>query len=212
MIPNNPFIYGEADVETQLQSAFQFPDNVVSPVEIPTDFEMGGIALQDPTEGLFVKPWKVWWDKSDDTVYIKPVEEDVEPLAIFTEPDVQDLTFTFDQNMRWIAATRKEDNSVTLRWYDPQIEAYTVSHWTGWTSIKLAHDTKFHTFTDLGLTDVILTYLESGQLKWRIQRDRYTVPYVYGNETFPARFQITHFGLNVKNRLQWRIGPRRRSS
>lgn len=212
MIPSNPLIYGIPETaEFGTASQFLYPDNIVSPLGTLEDFEMGGIALQDPTEGLLYQPWHAWWDESDSSAYLKPLDSPEEAkIFMFTQADVEDFTFTFDQNMRWLAATRTSTDDVTLYWYDPQLESYSTLLWSGWQSIKLTHDSKSPRLLNLGQTDAILSYITTGgQLGWRIQRDRYGVPYMYGGETFSESTYITHFGLSKQNRLQWRLGYRR---
>jgi hypothetical protein len=210
MIPDNPNIFEVTNNNQFLLAPFKYPDNIALE-DYLTDFEMGGVAIQDPSLGLNYQPWKGYWDPVDDTAYIHPLNTTDPPTPILTESDVEDFTFTFDQNMRWTAAVRKDDNTVKFYWYDSVIEDYTVSTYSGITSVKLAHDDHRDNQVPRGVTDVIITYITSaGTLKWRIQRDRYINEYSKGGISYSKAFMITHFGLSEMNRLQWRIGLRRR--
>ena len=209
MIPSNPHIHDIDEDDQYLLSQFRYPDNIAL-LDYLTDYEMGGIATQAPTQGLNYRPWKGYWNRADNTACIHPLDSTAPHLPIFTESDVEDFTFTFDQNMRWTAAIRKADNTVKFYWYNSALESYVITPYSGMTSIKLAHDDHRDSQVSDGVTDIIFTYLTTGgTLKWRIQRDRYLTEYTHSGTTFPQTAMITHFGLSTAGRLQWRIGPRR---
>lgn len=208
MIPGNPALYDITEDNQHLLSAFQYPNNIATESFL-VDYEMGGIATQDTTRGLNYRPWKGYWNPSDNTAYIHPLDSTDPHLPILTESNVEDFTFTFDQNMRWAAAIRKGDNSVKLYWYDSLLESYVITPYFGLISIKLAHDDHRDGQVLAGATDIIFTYLTTGgALKWRIQRDRYLTEYTHAGKVFPSAAMITHFGLSNTTRLQWRIGKR----
>ena len=207
MIPSNPTII-EVDKTTRLLRApFQEPDNRVETTEL-VDYEFGGLAIQDPSLGLQHQIWTGYWSVLDSTAYLVS-ELSPTPVAIFTQSDVIEFTFTFDQNMRWSAATRSADNTLTHRWYDSSINDYVVTTYPNISSVRLTHDDKREVQVQLGTSDMILTYISGGYVKWRIQRDRFLTEYTHFATPIPAGMRISHFGMNSKNRLQWRIGVRR---
>jgi hypothetical protein len=208
MIPDNPNIRTINSTNQDLLSPFQYPDNIVSTSELE-DWEYGGIALQDPTQGLRYQVWKGWWDSDDETAYLQPDDGVTDPIAIHTESNVEEFTFTFDHNMRWTSACRLDDDTVKFRWYDTLIEDYTTTTYSDYTSVRLAHDDKRSAQVNVGASDVILTYIRAGRVRWRIQRDRYLTEYTHNDLTVPAVYRITHFGMNTTSRLQWRLGFRR---
>lgn len=165
--------------------------------------QLGGVALQDPTQGLSVQSWYGVWDERDDAVYLTPALTGI-PIPIFVEPNVVEFSFAFDSNMRWTAVTRDADNNVKLRWYDSVIAAYTISNFTNMSSVKLCHDDKRKYQVIKGATDVIMSYIRNTSLCWRVQRDRYNTEYV-GTTELPADLVITNVGLTDKYRLQWRM-------
>lgn len=214
MIPSNPNIYLITDTNRFIRTRFQYPDNISTLDEL-TDYEYGGIALQDPSKGLQYQAWKGYWDPVDSTAYLQPYIPEAAPdpaptpIPIFTEPNVVEFSFTFDQNMRWSAVTRAANNTVKFRWYDSAAEAYVVTPYTGMRSVKLCHDDKRDTQVALGSSDMIFTYLTTtGAVCWRIQRDRFLVQYTKAGFTASGNSYISHFGMNSLNRLQWRIGKR----
>ena len=206
MIPSNPLIYNIDSTNNFLVAPFQYPDNNSSSDEL-VDYEMGGLAIQDPSKGLRYQLWKGWWDSTDSTVYLEPEDTGV-PIAIHTASNVIEFCFTFDQNMRWSTACRLSGNTVEHRWYDTAVEAYVTTTYPSIVSVRLALDDKRDMQVQSGVTDMILTYISGGQVKWRVQRDRFLTEYVHPSLAISDSFRISHFGMNTKNRLQWRIGPR----
>ncbi len=208
MLPSNPLIYDITPENKYLVSAFQSPDNRAGASEL-IDYEYGGIALQDPSEGLLYQVWKGWWDGVDSTAYLADDDGNGTPTAIFTEPNVIEFAFTFDQNMRWSIATRNSSNVLRHRWYDTAVEAYVITDYSGVSSVRLTLDDKRDTQVQFGAPDMILTYVRANQVRWRIQRDRFLTEYTHPGFTVPADIRITHFGMSKINRLQWRLGTRR---
>lgn len=168
--------------------------------------QRGGIALQDPSQGLDLQSWYGVWSSVDSTVYLTPALTGI-AQAIFTEPDVVEFSFAFDSNMRWTAVTRKADGVIKLRWYDATIGGYATTEFTGVYSVKLCHDDKRKYQVTKGASDVILSYIKGNSLYWRVQRDRYEVEYL-GTDDLTPGVEITNFGMNDKYRLQWRLAKR----
>lgn len=203
MIPDNPNIYTIDKYNISLVSPYQFPDDKTPKTELES-YEMGGIALQDPSEGLKYQPWYGYWNPTDETVYLCPNITGT-PIPIFTEPDVVEFAFTFDQNMRWSAVTRHEDNTVNHRWYDTSVANYVITPYTDMKSVAITLDDKRDLQIQSGVTDIIFTYLDlTGGVHWRVQRDRFLIQYTH-TDSVPPRCYITHFGMNSKQRLQWRF-------
>ena len=208
MIPGNPDIRLVTEDTRFLVSRWPVPDSRSTQNEL-RDYEQGGIALQDPSKGLQYQNWTGYWDPTDSTAYLQPeTAPESPPIPIFTESDVVEFTFTFDQNMRWAAATRKADKTMQFRWYDSAVEAYVTSHYSDVTSVRLCHDDKRSVQVFLGTSDILITYLSAGKVHWRIQRDRYLTQYTKHDLTVSASHRISHFGLSQGLRLQWRIGVR----
>ena len=207
MIQDNPNLYEVTSDTKFLLSPFQYPDNIATPSEL-IDYELGGIALQDPSKGLTYQVWKGYWQDTDSTVYLES-EDIATPIALFTQANVIEFAFTFDQNMRWSTAIRLTGDTLEHRWYDTAAEAYVISTYSGVTSARLAVDDKRDTQVQFGASDMILTYVRSNQVRWRIQRDRFLTEYSYPTLVVSDSNRITHFGMSKTNRLQWRIGQRR---
>lgn len=211
MIPANPQIYEIERVreEPRIQAPYQSPDNISTQSEL-VDWEMGGIALQDQSEGLQYQVWKGYWDEEDNTAYLQAANSTV-PIAIFEEESVIEFCFTFDQNMRWAAAIRLDGDILKFRWYDSASESYVTTTYTGIKSVRLCLDDKRKLQIAQDHADIILTYIltASNRIGWRIQRDRFMTQYLHLDDVISEQYRITHFGMSKVNRLQWRLGPRR---
>lgn len=200
MLPDN-----ELSTRT-FAGSFKYPDGIVLN-KLTEDYEMGGVALQDPSQGLQFQPWFAYWDAADNTVYTKPGIIGA-PIALFTEAEVFELGFTFDQNMRWVGATFTNDGTFRLRWYDTSVGNYVITTLTGLTSFRVSHDDKRMIPVQIGITDVLLTYIKDNNLYVRNQRERFTVEHLLASD-LPDNLRITNFGMNEILRMQWRMRYRR---
>lgn len=189
-----------------IQSRFLYPSGIIVG-KITEDFELGGIALQDPSKGLMYQPWYGYWNEDDSTAYLIPNFVSV-PIPIFTETNVFEFSFAFDQNMRWAAFVLLKDGTGKFRWYDSQAGAYVTTIYTGVTGFKLSLDDKRAIQITLGLSDLLLTYIKDNKLYVRSQRDRFGVEYLLQSD-LPNNLLITNFGMNERLRMQWRIRYRR---
>lgn len=187
---------GNGGASTQpVYSAMLPPDN-----RVPSalhDYEMGGVALQDPSQGLQVQPWECWLQ--GDEVRIRPVGDSAS-VVLFAAPGIQSLSFTFDRNMNPTVAYM-QDGVCRLWWYDSTIPGMTTSTFPGATQPRLTHDDKREVASPWA--DVILAYVREGSLYYRLQRDRFGVEYLLA--TGITRGQLRNVGMNRGLRLQFEI-------
>lgn len=187
-----------------VQGVFLYPDNV-TPRKRIEDFELGGTAIQDPSNGLEVQPWFGYWSALDNRVYLRPNITGTPIDLGIVQANVVEMSFTFDQNMRWVLALLLADDSLKFYWYDTVISGYTISTYTDIYSAKLSLDDKRAKSIQLDTSDVILTYVKNDQsLYTRVQRDRYEIEYLMTIDV-PNNYRIINFGMAKNNRLQWRI-------
>ncbi len=200
MIPNQSLS------STQLQAKFLYPDNIIRASELE-DFEMGGIALQDPSQGLMYQPWYGKIDPVTKIATLEPLDGSAPPTAIFTETETPvEFSFSFDLNMRQHSIVRFADNTCKLRWYDSAIPGYTITTYTGITSAMLCMDDKRP--VNSGNADVLFTYLKDNSLYFRAQRDRFLVEYLLKPDVV-SNLRITNFGMGTNLRVQWRLEIRK---
>lgn len=190
-----------------VRAPFQYPYNLTRR-SLLEDYELGGIALSDPSQGQRVQGWYGRVDAASGDVTLKGLDTG-EETTVYNQSNVFEFSFCFDQNMRWVAVFTLMDGSTLLRWYDPTVAAYITTVLAGLSSARLTLDDSRELQIQSGATDVILTYLKpgTGEICFRAQRDRYLVEYPLADD-LPPNLIITNFGMSRVNRIQWRLRAR----
>lgn len=175
------------------------PDN--APKRPTIDFEMGGIALQDPSQGLQVQTWRAWFDRNEAAVFVEA--PNTPPTMIFEQAAITWLSFCFDQNMRWAAVYTLADGQSYLRWYDSALPGYTI------TPLDVGVVTPYLTLDDKrqsqgAVSDMVLAYIREENVYLRVQRERFGVMHMWA-EKIPKDWIIRNFGMSNKLRLQMEI-------
>ena len=177
------------------------PDNM--PKRPTIDFEMGGVALQDPSQGLRVQQWRAWFDPNATPPAVFVESANTPPTKIFEQDNITWLSFCFDQNMRWSAVYTLADGNSYLRWYNSAIAGYATTELDdGVISPFLAMDDKRPVMG--GRNDIILAYIKNQTVCLRIQRERFNTVHVWA-EKIPKDWIIRNFGMSNKLRLQMEI-------
>jgi hypothetical protein len=179
------------------------PDDLRRPSSLLVDYERGGVAYQDPSQGLDVRNWTA--DKQGDTVRVYPSDTPGSPISLFTETGITSISLAFDQNMN-AAIAYTANGTAKLYWYDPVIENYNVFVIGGGASSPVVcHDDKRDFVVLTGGSDVLLFYIRADKFYYRQQRERYTVERELGNIPFPGAF-IVKAGMNGVRRVQVQFG------
>lgn len=179
---------------TPVPAPFLAPDDI--PWQPDIDYEYGGVALNDGTQGLRVKIWQFRLHGEDVIVSAG----DVEPVVLFTRSGITEISGCFDQNMNPTVGF-VQNGQMVLWWFDT-VEADQVFTEFDGHSPRVCMDDK--RATQSAANDIILSYVESGMLKTRTQRDRFgTVDSLYNVGTYPLR----NVGMNSVLRLQWQFNP-----
>lgn len=183
------------------------PQNVLSSTPVPrafigaralasherVDYEEGPIAIQDVTQGLQAQRWRMrlidgqfWLDSPA-----------VPEFVAFNAPGSSELSFTFDQQGR-LVLVYVQNGQPKLYWYDSALPGFTVTNLpSDVVTPKVILDDK--RFTQVHISDVILQYVRGGQLKMRMQRDRFLIEYDLSAGPWTG---IAKFGFNRGLRLQ----------
>lgn len=167
-------------------------------------YEMGGVAIQDPSKGVRHQPWYGYW--RDNKAYLCPNISGT-PIEIFEQEDVIQFAFCFDQNMEWQAVTVDTEDVMTFYWFDAGTNSRAVTTYPGVQSAALTLDDKRDLATRTGASDVLLTYIKGQELLMRRQRDRYEDEYIL-SDTLAGNLLITYFGMTDKMRLEWKLRNR----
>lgn len=162
------------------------------------DFESGGPALLDSSQGFFMKTWKI--SLEDDTdVTLTPDGGD--PIVLFQASGITELTLCFDQNMRY-AVGYVQNDVLKLRWFDSFVNAHVVSEFGAGTNPKMALDDK--RLASVITSDMIFAYMRGSSLCYRQQRDRFTIERELRTGLFPGT-QLKGIGMNKNLRLQFEL-------
>lgn len=210
------------------------PGNILMPdsnnaVPLLEDFETGGVALSDTSQGFLVQDWKAAvrfgepqlvidsgsggstarFDTPSD-IYLTPLNTPDQEVLVHSATSVSEITFSFDQNMRQVIAyVEGGDNPGTkIYYFDSAAASFIVKEVPDAVSPFLSLDDKRITGTFLGISDVLLFYLKGTSLHYRMQRDSYDVEYTLATD-LPGRVErIVKCGLNNQYRMQIEIALR----
>lgn len=198
-------IPGNALINPAQYAQFQFPDNL--PVFLTTDWQLGGIALNNGSQGLQVQAWFLQITGTPISNNVVISSDTQSPLTLFTAPNITEVSLSFDQNMNPAVAYVSQGNPY-FWWYDATIPGYTIITLpTTITHPRCTIDDKRSREVNLGLTDIILAYINNNNLCFRQQRDRFTIEYVlYDNITSIIPNPIlSKIGMSLINRLQFQV-------
>lgn len=174
-------------------SEYRSPDNRVRSSRL-VDYELGGVAIGDPTEGLQVQVWE--GQVAVNEIQVRP-ESGGSWTTVTTGIDITDISIAFDQNMRPTVAY-VDSGVAKLYWYDAVEADYVTSEFPDALSPVAMLDDKRD--MQIGLNDILLFYVLDGELIHRLQRDRFLVEYNLG--PIPqGTTQIRRAGMTVGLRI-----------
>lgn len=173
------------------------PDNVAR-LSLLEDFERGGVALNDPTQGLDVFDWRCWTD--GDTVWVARYPAAGAAAVVYEGEHITEVALAFDQNMRPTVAL-VEGGMLKLHWYDSLIMGMTTTNYPGARGPMLSLDDK--RVLAAQTNDIIFAYVRGGNAYYRQQRERFGVEYLLGGTFGAAR--ITQLGMGTNNRMQFKM-------
>lgn len=156
---------------TPITTPLMFPKNL--PTVGLEAFELGGVALNDPSQGLMVKSWRAFANDDGD-VYVE--SDDDPPVFQFSAPNISTISLTFDHNMEpFVAFT--QPSGAKFYWFDTFDGQHKITDLpTGSTWPRASLDDKRRIAA--ATSDIILAYIRDGNLYFRQQRDRYLVEYL----------------------------------
>ncbi|WP_444934973.1 hypothetical protein [Microbulbifer sp. JTAC008] len=186
-------------LSTQIDSA-PFTGAAQLPVRSLIDYESGGIAIQDPSEGLLYQTWRARI-LNDGTEIVLDARE-VPAFTAITGSDISEVSLAFDQNMHPVLAY-VEAGLAKLYWYDTTQGKQVTDEWPGVVTPRVTMDDKRPLQSTK--SDVIFAYLKSGNLYCRQQRDRYQTEYLLQENV--NRSGLIKVSMNRHFRLQFLLKP-----
>ena len=195
----NPLV---VPIQPPRYSPYLPPDDIeITPLE---DWELGGIALSDGTQGLQVQVWHLYVTGSATTTAVWVEAPSVPPVQLFALNNITWARLAFDQNMHPVISY-VDAYGPGFWWYDP------VAQGTIFTSLPSTVTTSCLTMDDpralppsLGPPDVVMCYVNLGTLCYRLQRERYATEHIwYTNiNLLIGNPSVNKIGMNNSLRLQ----------
>ena len=158
------------------------------------DYEIGGVGLLDTSQGLLARNWKCWLQGYE--VFVQP--EGGVPTFLFSAADVSELSFAFDQNMRWSVAYIQA-GVLNLRWFDTAASDHVTSSFGEARNPRVTMDDK--RASQLQRSDIVLAYIRGTTVYYRQQRDRFLIERTLRTNIFPNT-RLKNIGMNRNLRLQ----------
>lgn len=179
------------------------PRNMRADTDFLVDWEEGGIAINDGSQGLQVQTWQC---VCDGHAFIVTSPSDPSGTNILNViGNVVDMSFTFDQNMRVFACYTTDDGVLSYYWFDSTIAGFRTSTTPAGSAFgRCTLDDKRP--TQQQASDIIFSYTRGGQLYFRMQRDRYGIEYLL-TTTALADSRLINIGISSVNRLQFNLTP-----
>lgn len=182
---------------TPVPSTLLAPDGIGRPTRVE-DYERGGIAVGDASQGLQVQNWRLRLLGAD--LLLSPEPYDTE-TAILVIAGVTELSLSFDQNMN-VSVAYVASGQAKLYWYDTALPGYTTTILAADVrSPFVSFDDKRPFATTINSNDILLFYVRSNRLCYRQQRERFnterTLAWFDGSQV-----KIKKAGMNDGLRMQ----------
>ena len=176
-------------------AAYLYPDNL--DVTKTVDYELAGLAVDDPSEGLEYQGWKLTY--ADPDIIVTPLTVG-NPVVLFSMAGIEEVSLAFDQNMHPFIAY-VIDSQAWYWWYDPIAQAQVhVEMDANVTTPKCCMDDKRDTQTSV--SDIILAYIkDNSDLYFKHQSDRFVGEFELATD-LSTPF-LNRVGMNEKTRLQF---------
>lgn len=187
---------------TQTQGAqWLAPDDIGATNDLQ-QYEAGGIAISDGTQGITGWTWTSVYSAAAGTISLKNVTTNTTELILSGLFGLTWISFAFDQNMRPNIAWTEADGTCKFRWYDTVIENYTTTTLpAGSATPSLCHDDKREYMVKSGLSDVLLFYIINGVVYHRRQRDRYNTTYQIATVSPEARIKKAAMAKDLRVKI-----------
>lgn len=191
------------------------PENVLSSRPVPArfsgarsgatsktiDYEDGGIAIQNPSEGMLYQRWRArLFNAGRADSYVMLDAREVPEIVWLTVANMTEISFSFDASMQPVVAY-VADGRAYLNWYDSQASAYVTTQLAVdvITPRVSLDDKRFLGSNGYQISDVILAYVRGASLYYRQQRDRYSVERLLAVDVKP----LIRIGMSRQLRMQF---------
>lgn len=182
-------------------TAYLYPDDI-PPTDLE-DWELGGIGLSNASQGLQVQAWHLLVHGVTATTSVWLDAPTVPAFQLFALANITWARLAFDQNMHPVVAYMA-GGLPGFYWFDPTIPGNTF---TSLPSTVLdpcvTMDDKRALQTALGNNDVVMCYVNLGNLCYRLERERYGTEHVWlaNVDHIVANPRVNRIGMTEGYRL-----------
>lgn len=162
------------------------------------DYEQGGVAINDVSQGMQAITWTCFVVPGTSTVKLQAGT--AEPFDFLGISGIEELAISFDQLMRPVFAYMIS-GQLYLYWYDPVPQQFVFSSFGPGRFPRLSLDDK-RAF-NVSNSDVIFAYMRDDALYYRLQRDRYTVERLV--ESGIGNLTLVNIGMSRNLRMQFEL-------
>lgn len=181
-----------------VKADFIAPDDFDRSANRLIDRELGGIALNDASQGLDYWVWTLQYDVPTGEMRLTNGDNSSTTVLI-TLPNVTEVALAFDQNMR-PAIAYVVDGVTQLRWFDSVSASIVTTPFIGAINPLLSTDEKRTEFVDV--SDILLWYIKDNRLCYRMQRERFEIERAAYTLPTPNVNSLLRVGMNRGGRFQ----------
>lgn len=177
-----------------------FVDTIRGPVEFLKDYETAGVALNDGSQGVNLKLWKLQVINEKKEVQVSALGVPWTTLFVRSNP-IAEASLAFDNNMNPFVAFVEEGGSAFIYWFDSLDSTQKITSLpAGVINPRCCIDD--HRSMMSLTSDIVLAYLRSGSLYVRYQRERYQIEHLM-QAGLGADARLVDVGMNRGLRFQW---------
>lgn len=184
-------IPGNALTVTPLEAPFQY--NVRDDGAPLIDYEKGGVAINDGSQGMQVRVWKA--TLVGDAIMVGA--DGVPAVSVYSTPGITRLALAFDQNMQPFVAW-EDVAGAHCRFYNDG--AFSIIDLPA-SSVNVCATGDEDRPQLRNTRDIILSYQRGASLYFRQQRDRFAVEHLLSNALIG---KLASMGMNKQLRMQFR--------
>lgn len=159
------------------------------------DYEQGGVAIGDPSQGLDLQLWTL----REDAGFAVLQDEAGNDFPIIAIPGATRLALAFDGQMRPFIAWQTITTAQFYR-YDSEVSDFVITSLPSG-SVDVCATLDDHRAIVQSSADILIAYCRSGSLYYRQQRDRYLVERQLSADVG----SLTAMGMSKANRIQFRL-------
>lgn len=169
------------------------------PYEIK-DITIGPIGLNDTSEGLAYKFWTSYVIGND--LYIEDIDLANQTLILNEPLGIVNIGLAFDQNSNDTYAYIDGSGDLKIRFFDAAIPGDVILNIGTAQSLTFTMDMKYYPAS--ADSDILLFYIRSGAIYYRLQRDKYATEYATPVTTGASELFDSGMRTDYRFQLRWR--------